>query len=363
MSYLTQLGEFHVDGFPLKSRTFVILLLVSLILSGFGYFFAFALPFIYFCYEVVYPGIYRRIMRFLIHVSNNRIVRLLSFIPKIDFNGEWFEPLVVEPRQLHSLADLKSFFGKHFWEISIIHLIFLTWGLRIKFETSTAVMLFYGITSSRLSFAAVFVPFMTGLYFFIIWTIKDTGLKLYRYTRTSGGGEREFEEITNLSESYKSLFGFFFGIPSLFWIVQQAKTTQFTPLPNLPSFVNVVILLLLLYFSTIGITLFSVLIYYRSRKYERIVNETREWIRDSSSDYQRIDQFQAQRVRSQYPQGGARVQASQQPGSGLQHNPPTAQPSQQQPSSRGGNKFCTGCGAKLQEGQKFCMTCGRRLNQ
>lgn len=362
---------FEVNGFNFKSSTFLILFIMVILFSGFGILFLFALPMILICTNIIFPGLYHSFTKFIIKSSNNRIVRVLSFIPKVDFNGNWYQTLEPQKVVLRTKGDILQFLKNNLLEISTIHLIFFvlalrfvgSFGLNVEGDLVGVNAIYFGLITGRMIVALIILPLFLGFYFVIVWTIRDAGLKLFRYSETTKGENKEFEEIFQLSDSIKSLYGFLFGIPSIFWLISYANTNSIVFLDFLPEWLNASIFVVLLYLLTIGITIFTLVFYYRGENYQLKVNELREWIRysskgsptgiESNTFYQYSNPKQQgqqdpnvhQEMNQKLPQQTENI-----PETNFQHNQTKTSP-----------KFCTGCGSKLKIGQKFCVSCGKQI--
>jgi len=365
--------SFNVKGFDIKSKTFLLFLLICVVFSGLGAGLIFMLLALIIAYPIFYSGIYRRLTRRMVRISNNLMVQALSYIPNIDFRGKWYQTLRAEDKDLSSLRSIMIFIKDHFVEITTVHLIFLTWGLRFGFAfqsgTPNSSPLFFGLAPATILVACFLLPFFTGFYFVTIWTIQDSGLKLYRLKENTTG-EEEFNELVELSDSFRTLTGFLFGIPNIFWFLDFARIATYPAfMTNLPFYVKAIMLVGFLFFLTIGVTWYSLIIYYRGETYPRNVNELRVWVRDSSrapggyipgaTPQQASLQSSPNQVQPQYspsPRNPSPT-SDQHPAKAVEPNDPPAGI----PETGTARNFCMGCGAKLKPEIKFCTECGRKI--
>lgn len=337
---------FTVEGFSFKSKTFLSFLVLCVILSGMGLGLLFTIPTLIIIYPLLYSGLYHKLTRYFIKTANSIITRLLSVLPNVEFNGEWYQELYAEKIRLNSFKEIIQFIKKNLFEISIIHLIFLIYGLRfgLLFQgggPSSNWGILFGFTPGTIIFACILLPFLTGFYFIIIWSIEDAGLKLYKLRDNQDEGEK-FNELTDLSDSFRTLSGLLFGIPNIFWFLDYTRAAPFaTSLNFLPFAIKVVLVIVTIYFLTIGVTLFSIIIYYRGDDYQKKINDIRVWVRESSRDYS--SEVPVQHQNQSLPQGSSQPPRSD------------TQTSQQIPN------FCRSCGEPTEPESRYCIRCGREL--
>lgn len=281
--------EFEVDGFRKFSKTFIFLVILSLLLSEGGAFFIFGFVG---TILIVFPRIYKKLF-FLpknLLLLSDPVFSFLSIIPFVNFNGTWFIEENSEKKELKSIKDVFKFIFNKWQPIFLLNVGVSALAIRAilwvrgdppgKEIFSNDVLSNWGIF-----FIFVIVPIILCVYFVIVFVWDDAELKIAftkKSTKGSDKNNQQVEETTRLlsaSDSINSIFTLAFGIPSLTWLVNESYTRNPT---GIHGTAGVFVILLVFFIFTGGLMIMMAIMYYRSGSHAYLVNRLRAYIKEKS---------------------------------------------------------------------------------
>lgn len=288
--------RFKVTGFHKLSLSFILVVIISLLLSYFGliYFLMFlCIPFI------VYPRLYKQLRLYkiplwgLVLATNRfRLQRLLSILPGVQLGGEWYLEQHSEEKKLSGLKDVFRFIINHWFVFFVMNTGFLALGIRVYFfllgdpDISTEFpegVGFLELTSTGLVLAGMLVPVVLAFYFVWVWVWEDAELKMKRTRVSSITAEPEILRSWEAADSVRNLVGLVVGIPSLVWVADKATSDEFSGSNGAGGLTGAIVLMVVFFIFTGGPSILMGVMYYRSGVHEEFVNLFREEVRDHYS--------------------------------------------------------------------------------
>lgn len=351
---------YKTDGFGWRTNTVVLLVSLSILLSGLGVFLLLAIPVFILLRNSLIKNFYYKVITYLISRSNSRLGRFVSLLPRIEFRGKWFMAQIPERNNISSPSRLWKLFLRNGWEILLIQtsalivsLRFYSW-LNPNFDLSITFP--FGLTIIDFVIVYLISSFISQSYFIIIWAMRDSDLKLINESLSSKGKARELVAVRNISQSYQSLFGAILGVPAIIWLLDFVETNEISLL-GLGNELTTVLLILAIIALTGGGTLFTVVWLVNSSQYEDLVNRIRLWVVNSTIDKPELMKPMQTAV----------------PTSQHQVVPSHTQPACNNCGRPNTSRYCTNCGfdnqplycmnckTVLKLNQKFCVSCGAEV--
>lgn len=293
-----QKSEFKVDGFSTKSIPWLLLILISVLLSYWGI--VLLLQFLALLF-VIFPSLYKKLHLKKLSLSFLRIPQtifiILSLIPTVNFKGNWFMEDYSQTKEIKNVKSLTKFFYYKKIDYLIIYPGIISLSYRIIFNIEEHV---YGSIEETgylvgLSFGGFFsafllIPLLFMCYFLIVWILEDVGIKIVKVNQNPrrNGSERgdtnETDELSSLSSSIRNLIGLFAGISTISWIAEQMNITGSGSSVELIGSIAVIFAFLVMYS---GPGLLMGVMYYRSGVHEEFVNDVRKFILEKNKEEER----------------------------------------------------------------------------
>ena len=288
--------HFSVQGFRKKSFTFLILLILTYILSATGY--AFIIMFIALIFILV-PSLYKKIhfeklsiWALVITKNKFRLQTILSLIPYVELGGEYFIENTIKDKKLESVKDIISFIFSHWFEFLIINTGFAALILRTWFflngDSSVVIDLNdYGrLFVSAAAFSLIILPLFMAIYFSIVWVWRDAEIKVLRQyndlTKSINQNCYEPDMIWFASSAMKNLAGLLFGFPAVLWLGDKAMELRGESSGAFVGFFISFLILYIIFIISAGPIILMGIMYYRSGVHEYFVNNLRDYIKEQN---------------------------------------------------------------------------------
>jgi hypothetical protein len=282
---------FTVNGFKKLSFLMIIVVALSLLLTWGGFIMLIEFLGLFF---IFFPRMYKKLrldrisIRFL-KLSSGRLQSILSLIPLVNLNGEWFIEQYSEEKNLKGIKDFFSFFSHHWFEFFVINAGLVGLGARVahilqnifKYEGPRND---WGLGSLGFLFVFIWVPLCLAAYFSLVWVWEDSELKIARVILSSKGKNvdgtsiREIKELWLASTALRNLIAFLAGVSAVTWLAEQITSIaaeRGTPIETITG----LSLLVGLMFLTSGSAILMGTMYYRSGIHEGFVNNFRNHIK------------------------------------------------------------------------------------
>jgi uncharacterized membrane protein len=235
---------------------------------------------------------------------SNNFFDFFSYIPGVSLDGRWFLEQDSEIKRMASLFDVAKFVGQNYQIFFIGNIGITAMVLRVLLFIRGEPQLdeFFdveGILGLGL-FLGIFwiVPIIMAIYFVWAFVWEDAELKIAKTkvsTASKFRGDNEIIETTFLSSSSRSIqriFGLFFGVPAIVWLIDKLNeepnnATTSDPLTGFALTFVVIIFAIIAFFITGVAIIFMAVMYYRSGVHEELVNRFRKEIieMNKNNDY------------------------------------------------------------------------------
>lgn len=288
--------HFSVKGFRKKSYSFLILLIITYLLSATGY--AFIIMFISLIF-IIAPSFYKKIhfeklsiWALVITKNRYKLQTILSLIPYVDLGGEYFIEINTKEKKIDSVKDVFRFIFSHWFEFLIVNTGFAALILRTWFflngDSNVVIELEdYGrLFISAAAFSLFILPVFMAIYFSIVWVWRDAEIKVIRqYSNKNKSKNQNYYDpdmIWFASTAIKNLAGLLFGFPAVLWLGDKAMELSGESMGASAGFVISFFVLYIIFIISSGPIILMGIMYYRSGIHEYFVNNLRNYIKEQN---------------------------------------------------------------------------------